>query len=337
MSRTMSGITASSSSGGDGDVTQAGTNVFTGTNTYNTNRPTSTIGGGVGLSGDDFITKDDFDTLTSVSDVTQSGTNVFTGTNTYNTNRPTSTIGGGVGLSGDDFITKDDFDTLTSVSDVTQAGTNVFTGTNQYNTNRPTSSLTYPSSPAGDSDFITKADLNNDLKDGMIIQVAQTYFRGIFFNGTGSSNTYVAVPDLKVGFIRKSVNSHFRVSFLVHYSSDGGQNAWFLNSVRLDNVNGLVVGNSTSSSRSFNEAGMSCANTYTGGVLQCLPISGCFIDENPVFNGDGRIEYTVTVKPAAAGNVSQQNPFCINTIYQANTGRPAYCSYIMLEEIFKKS
>ena len=334
--RSMSGINDEASSGTSGDVTQAGTNNFTGTNTFNVNRPTSTIAGGAGLTGDDFITKDDFDTLTSVSDVTQAGTNNFTGTNTFNVNRPTSTIVGGVGLAGDDFITKDDFDTLTSVSDVTQAGTNVFTGTNQYNTNRPTSSLTYPSSPAGDSDFITKGDLNNDLRDGTIVQVKQTYFRGIF-STTQTSNVYVAVPDLTVSFIPKSTNSHFRVSFLVHYSSTQVQENWFLNSVRLNNVNGLVVGGSTNSSRSNNEAGMSCANTYTNGVLQCLPISGCFIDENPVFNGDGLIQYVVTVKPAAAGNTSQANPFIINSIYQQNTGRPAYCSYIMLEEIFKKS
>ena len=53
--RTMSGI----SSSGDGDVTLAGANAFIGTNTFNTNRPTSTLTTTPGTT--EFITKQDAD------------------------------------------------------------------------------------------------------------------------------------------------------------------------------------------------------------------------------------------------------------------------------------
>lgn len=140
---------------GEGDVTQAGDNVFTGTNTYNVNRPTSTLSGTPAST--DFITKQDGDGLygTGSGDVVAAGNNAFTGTNTFNVNRPTSTLTG-TPLSTA-FITKADGDGLygTGDGDVTQAGNNVFTGTNSFNTNRPTSTLaTTPSS----TDFITKAD-----------------------------------------------------------------------------------------------------------------------------------------------------------------------------------
>jgi len=330
----MSGINDGASSGTSGDVTQAGTNNFTGTNTFNVNRPTSTIAGGAGLTGDDFITKDDFDTLTTTSDVTQAGTNNFTGTNTFNVNRPTSTIAGGAGLAGDDFITKDDFDTLTNVSDVTQAGTNNFTGTNTFNSSRPTSSLTPPSNPAGDNNFITKKDYNDDLRNGTIVQVKQTYFTGIIDENTTSA-TYEQIPNMTVSFIRKSSNSKMRVSFLLHYGSNGSSNNWVFNSVRLINVFGAEPFGSRNSGVSALQAGMSCANTFTNGVLQCLPISGCFIDPNPSFDSDGKVEYRLTIRPNAAGDSSQANTYTINSIDQVASGRPRYCSYIMLEEIYQ--
>lgn len=55
--RTMSGI----SSSGDGDVTLAGDNDFTGENTFNVNRPTSTLGATTTPADDEFITKEDAD------------------------------------------------------------------------------------------------------------------------------------------------------------------------------------------------------------------------------------------------------------------------------------
>ena len=336
MARTMSGIPECASSGGGGDVTQAGTNIFTGTNQYNTNRPTSTIGGGVGLAGIDFITKNDVDTiLPAAPDVTEAGANAFTGTNTYNTNRPTSSIAGGVNLAGDDFITKNDVNTLLPAApDVTEAGTNNFTGTNTFNNSRPTSSLTPPSNPAGDNNFITKKDYNDDLRNGTIVQVKQTYFTGIIDENTTSA-TYEQIPNMTVSLIRKSSNSKMRVSFLLHYGSNGSSNNWVFNSVRLINVFGAEPFGSRNSGVSALQAGMSCANTFTNGVLQCLPISGCFIDPNPSFDSDGKCEYRLTIRPNAAGDSSQANTYTINSIDQVASGRPRYCSYIMLEEIYQ--
>ena len=145
--------------GSGGDVTKAGTNAFTGTNTFNVNRPTSTVATTPGST--DFITTQNADALyapISVNgDVTEAGTNAFTGTNTFNTNRPTSTVA--TTPSSTDLITKQNADALyapISVNgDVTESGDNDFTGANTFNTSRPTSTLaTTPSN----NDFITKRD-----------------------------------------------------------------------------------------------------------------------------------------------------------------------------------
>ena len=71
MSRTMSGIPTS---GGGGDVFLAGNpNTFTGTNTFNTNRPTSDLTSTP--ADEDFITKQDGESLftNNTGDVTLDG------------------------------------------------------------------------------------------------------------------------------------------------------------------------------------------------------------------------------------------------------------------------
>tara|TARA_R110000772_G_scaffold77554_4_gene166986 strand:+ start:317 stop:1198 length:882 start_codon:yes stop_codon:yes gene_type:complete len=81
----MSGI--ATSGGGGGDVFLAGDpNAFTGTNTYDVNRPTSTLTSTPAAT--EFITKQDADGDYALL----TGTNPFTGTNTFNTNRPTSSL-----------------------------------------------------------------------------------------------------------------------------------------------------------------------------------------------------------------------------------------------------
>jgi hypothetical protein len=81
-----------------GDVSLAGTNNFTGINTFNTNIPTSTVSQTYpSISTTDLATIGYVNSLAgtiSPSDVSLAGTNNFTGTNTYNVNLPTSTIGG---------------------------------------------------------------------------------------------------------------------------------------------------------------------------------------------------------------------------------------------------
>ena len=139
MSRTMSGIPTSG--GGGGDVFLAGNpNTFTGTNTYDVNRPTSSLTSTPAAT--EFITKQDADGDYALL----TGTNPFTGTNTFNTNRPTSSLTSTPAAT--EFITKQDADGDYALL----TGTNPFTGTNTFNTNRPTSTLT--STPAA-TEFIT--------------------------------------------------------------------------------------------------------------------------------------------------------------------------------------
>jgi len=154
--RSMSGI--NDTFGGGGDVFQAGNpNTFTGTNTFNNNRPTSTLETAPGLN--EFITKRDGDSLftNNTGDALLAGNpNTFTGTNTFNNNRPTSTLETAPGSN--EFITKRDGDSLftNNTGDALLAGNpNTFTGTNTFNNNRPISTL---ETAPGLNEFITKRD-----------------------------------------------------------------------------------------------------------------------------------------------------------------------------------
>ena len=147
----MSGIPTS---GGGGDVKLDGDpNAFTGTNTYDVNRPTSTLTSTPAST--EFITKQDGENLftSSTGDALLAGNNVFTGTNKFDVNRPTSTLTSTIAAT--DFLTKQNADTLYtgSAGDVQEGGNNAFTGTNSFNTNRPTSTLT---STIAATDFLTR-------------------------------------------------------------------------------------------------------------------------------------------------------------------------------------
>ena len=178
----MSGISTS------GNVTLAGDNVFTGTNSFNINRPTSTLTDTP--SSTDFITKQNGDVLyagAGSGDVTKAGNNVFTGTNSFNNNRPTSTLT--TTPISVEFITKQNgealFAPVSVTGDVTLSGTNAFTGSNSFNTNRPTSTLTTtPSS----TDLITKQ--NADALYAPVSVTGDVTLAGTnAFTGTNSFNT----------------------------------------------------------------------------------------------------------------------------------------------------
>ena len=108
MSRTMSGIPTS---GGAGDVKLDGDpNAFTGTNTYDVNRPTSSLT--TTPAATEFITKQDGQQLfQGTSGVALlASANAFVSTNTFNTNRPTSDLN--TATTALEFITKQDGEQL---------------------------------------------------------------------------------------------------------------------------------------------------------------------------------------------------------------------------------
>lgn len=115
-------------------VTLAGTNAWTGTNSYNTNLPTSTQ---TPTSGSQLITKTYGDGAYAAagSGVSLSGTNAWTGANSYNTNLPTSTV---TPSGGTDLITK----TFADGAYGRLGSGNTWTSTNIFNSNP-----TFPSSP----------------------------------------------------------------------------------------------------------------------------------------------------------------------------------------------
>ena len=109
MSRTMSGIPTSG--GGAGDVKLDGNpNTFTGTNTFNVNRPTSDLA--TTPTATEFITKQDGQQLfQGTSGVALlASANAFVSTNTFNTNRPTSSLA--TTPAATEFITKQDGEAL---------------------------------------------------------------------------------------------------------------------------------------------------------------------------------------------------------------------------------
>ena len=137
--------------------------VWTGTQSYNTYLPQSTITPTVDTQ---LVTKkyvNDQDNLRA----SLANANTFTGTNTFNTSLPTSTL---TTATSTNFITKGIADalytTITGLSSyvtssslattlssyATFSGTNNFTGTNTFNTNLPTSTVT----PTTASQFVTK-------------------------------------------------------------------------------------------------------------------------------------------------------------------------------------
>jgi hypothetical protein len=115
---------------------KAANNAWTGTNTFNTNLPTSTQ---TPSTSTQLTPKNYVDSaITTGSSNLLAGTNAWTGTNTFNTNLPTSTL---TPTTGNMLCNKTYVDSV-SGGGVSLSGSNVWTGTNTFNTNLPTSTLT---------------------------------------------------------------------------------------------------------------------------------------------------------------------------------------------------
>ena len=324
-----------------GDVTLAGTNVFTGTNKFDTNRPSSTISAGVGLSAADFITKNDGDGLytNNTGDVTLAGTNAFTGTNKFDTNRPSSTINAGVGLSATDFITKNDGDSLygSGSGDVTQAGNNDFTGTNKFDTNRPTSTLdTTPSS----GDFITRADGDKRYHLAYVQVVRQN--TQTFTNHSSLTNRKI----LETAIIPNLSNPHFLIQAVVNfsYSSDNRPGQIFLlrsnnNGVSYSQIASGSIGvpvpdppKDIGSTQSFNLSSGGAGYGYQGTSGICCAVIN-FIDLFSTSSVlDGTVKYIVSgaILPGNSGN---NRYMFINTNEASNDDKGYYISTLQVFEL----
>jgi hypothetical protein len=111
---------------------QSNNNSWSGTNTFNSSLPTSTL---TPTTSTQLVTKAYADTKTTISAV-QSNNNAWTGTNTFNTSLPTSTL---TPSTSTQLVTKTYADTKTTLTEV-QANNNSFTGTNTFSNTFSTTS-----------------------------------------------------------------------------------------------------------------------------------------------------------------------------------------------------
>lgn len=231
-----------------GSVTLAGANVWTGTNTFNTNLPTSTAtpttstqlttkaytdGTFVALTGAQTIagvkTFSSAPVMSGASITAStvpvaavvgtagalSGANAWTGTNTFNTNLPTSTV---TPTTSTQLITKAYADNAYSAagSNVALGGTNAWTGTNSYNTNLPTSTLT----PSSSTQLTTKAYVDSVAGSGILLSGANAW------TGTNTYNT-----NLPTSVLTPSLSTQLTTKAYVDSMSAGsvtwaGTNPW---------------------------------------------------------------------------------------------------------------
>jgi len=159
---------ADSIAGGVGGASLAGTNPFTGFNSYNVNFPTSTLPTNTTITTSSIVNKGMNDTLysTLANQVKTNTANAFTSTNTFNSNFPTSSLPTNTGITTSSIVNKGMNDTLysTLANEVKTNTANAFTSTNTFNSNFPTSSL--PTSTA-----ITTSSIVNK---GMLDTIYQT-------------------------------------------------------------------------------------------------------------------------------------------------------------------
>jgi len=163
-------------------VSLSGTNAWTGTNSFNTNLPTSTQSV---TSSTQLTTKSYVDTaISGISTVSLSGTNAWTGTNSFNTNLPTSTQSV---TSASQLTTKSYVDTKAALL---AAATNAFLGNCSFNSYLPTSTVT----PAGATDLITKTFADTTyLASGGTAAVATNVVVGINNSSTATAGIAFAL------------------------------------------------------------------------------------------------------------------------------------------------
>lgn len=127
-----------------GDVTLAGTNAFTGTNTFNSNLPTSTV---TPTTSTQLVTK----SYTDSTYASLAGTNAFLGLCSFNNNLPITAL---TPTLTTQLVPK----SFTDATYASKTGTNAFSGTNTFNTNLPTSTIVAtPSSTT----FLTKQNADS--------------------------------------------------------------------------------------------------------------------------------------------------------------------------------
>jgi len=276
-------------------------------------------------------------------DVTLAGNpNAFSGTNTFDVNRPTSTLTSTIAAT--DFITKQNADTLytNDRGDAILAGANAFTSTNTFNARRPTSTLTDTTAA---TEFLTKQNadaLYAVPRAGDIVNRQLTFFNQILSVNQGGSGYYY-VDEMEVSFTPTYTNSHFKITMNCQYTSQTGARMIYVGCRLYRNFAHLTA--ASNANPNTTQANAACWVTHNARVnfnssLHNNQMSGLFIDTNPATAPDGKIYYSIAIRPIAYTTTSggaAQNQFKMNCMYGTSASSvrdPANTSQMLIEEIF---
>ena len=363
----MSGITTS---GGTGDVKLAGDpNTFTGTNTFNSHRPTSTLNNTP--SATEFITKADAEKEFAILGAgTEGSPQEFIGFTNFEEN---------VGINGENLNltngTRRVINMATSPptnsnkilmtapkNEITLVGTgsvnqlsmtaqnsaiNSFLQTGTVNTVNLISQVGANSTITTDGKFTTATAPTSgthlcnktyvDTKEDKIIRHF-TFVRDILsFNVNTTGYSYI--NDMEVVITPTYANSVFKITMNTQYSSVS-QDRMIYVAVRLyRNFAHLTAASSNYTTTQANQASWVTHNARVNftSTIHNNQISGMFLDTNPPRHTDGKIYYSIGIRPRADNTTSggsSSNQFKINSQYgDSGNNRPKNTSQMLVEEI----
>ena len=180
-------------------------------------------------------------------------------------------------------------------------------------------------------------DLVTTPRAGDIVNRQFTFFNEILsVNQAGSG--YYYVDEMEVGFTPTYTNSHFKITMNCHYGSQS-QDRMIWVAIRLyRNFGHLTAASSIETPGNANAAAWVTHNTRTTHTSQNHnnQMSGLFIDTNPSLHTDGKIYYSIGIRPVAINTTSggaSANVFRMNTTY-STTNTPKTTSQMLIEEIF---
>ena len=296
-----------------------GANVWTGTNAFNTNLPTSTL---TPSTGTELTTKTYVDSAITSGSILGTA-NAFTNTNTFNSFLPTSTV---TPTTGTELTTKTYVD---SVSGSILGTANAFTNTNTFDSFLPTSTVT----PTTAAQLTTKTYV-----DGAITTAATAFAKLGSANAFTSTNTFNT--NLPTSTLTPSSGTQLTTKTYVDSVSGTGllssNNSWtgtntFTNTHNINTTGGATttIGNGSASLPIVNIDGTvninstTVRNTNIGNATATTTVTGQFTCLGNTQFGDSSADFIVPngtmTKPWIIGTYASVPSFSLASITPVTT------------------